>query len=87
MMYELSSRGDGESAEQKAEKVVKTSRKLLDLAYDGLAKQRLARMVIALRTPDYGKLVSQMLKALDDANRTNPSYLGWALHSYNDYAK
>ena len=87
MMYELGSRGDGESAEQKAEKVEGTSRKLLDLACDGLAKQQLARVVIALRTPDYGKLLSQMLKALDDANRTNPCYLGWALHSYNDYAK
>jgi hypothetical protein len=87
MMYELGSRGNGESAEQKAEKVEKTSRKLLDLAYDGSANQHLARMVIALRAADYGKLLSQMLEALDDANRTNPHYLGWALHSYNDGAK
>jgi hypothetical protein len=37
MMYELSSPADGESAEQKAEKVEKSSQKFLDMAYDGLA--------------------------------------------------
>jgi hypothetical protein len=42
-------------------------------------------MVIALRTPDYGELIPQMLTNLDDANRANPHYLGWARHSYNDY--
>ena len=26
-----------------------------------------------------------MLKKLDEANRANPHYLGWARHSYNDY--
>jgi hypothetical protein len=26
-----------------------------------------------------------MLQRLDDTNRTNPHYLGWARHSYNDY--
>jgi hypothetical protein len=87
MMYELSNPGDGESAEQKAEKVVKASEKLLDLAYDGLAKQNVAKMIIALRMPDYGQLLSEMLKALDDANRANPRYLGSARHSYNDYVK
>jgi hypothetical protein len=43
-------------------------------------------MAIALRTADYGKLLPQMLQALDDANTTNPHYLGWARHSYNDVA-
>jgi hypothetical protein len=47
----------------------------------------LARMVIALRTPDYGELLPQMLKKLDDSNRANPHYMGWARHSYNDYLK
>ncbi len=42
-------------------------------------------MVIALRTPDFGGLLPQMLKKLDDANRAKPHYLGWARHSYNDY--
>ena len=86
MMYELSSPGDGESAEQQAEKVQKSSQKFLDMAYDGMGDDRkLAKMAIALRTPDYGELLPQMLKKLDDTNRANPHYLGWARHSYNDY--
>jgi hypothetical protein len=85
MMYELSSPADGDSAAQRADKAVKASRKFLDMAYDGLADRNLAKMAIALRTPDYGELLPQMLKALDDANRANPYYLGWARHSYNDF--
>jgi hypothetical protein len=85
MMYELSSPGDGDSPEQQAEKAQNASQKFLDMAYDGLGDRNLARMVIALRTPDYGELLPQMLKKLDDANRANPHYLGWARHSYNDH--
>jgi hypothetical protein len=85
MMYELSSPGDRESNEQKAEKVEKASQKFLDMAYNGLSDQNLAKMVIGLRTPDYGELLPQMLKKLDDANRANPLYLGSARHSYNDF--
>jgi hypothetical protein len=85
MMYELSSPGDGESAGQKAEKAQKASQKFLDMAYDGLGDRGLAKMVIALRTPDYGELIPEVLKKLDDAERANPHYLGWARHSYNDY--
>jgi hypothetical protein len=84
MMYELSNPQDGESAEEKAEKVEITSRKYFDLAYEGLTGDNLAKMSIALRTPDYGELLPQMLKRLDDSNRANPRYLGWARHSYND---
>jgi hypothetical protein len=87
MMYELSSPRDGESADQKADKVAKSSRKYLYLAYDGLKGPNLARMAIALRTPDYGDLLPQMLKKLDEANGANPHYLGWARHSYNDTFK
>jgi hypothetical protein len=87
MMYKLSSPGDGESVERKAEQVEKASQKFLNLAYDGLGDRNLAKMVIALRTPDYGNLLPQMLKKLDDANGTNPRYLGWARHSYNDALK
>jgi hypothetical protein len=86
MMYELSSATDGESPEQKAEKVQQASQKFLDMAYEGLGGERmLAKMAIALRTPDYIELLPLMLKKLDDANRANPHYLGWARHSYNDY--
>jgi hypothetical protein len=85
MMYELSSPGDGESVEQKTEKVEKSSQKFLDMAYNGLGEGNLAKMVIALRTPDYGELLPQMLKKLDEANRANPHYMGWARHCYNDY--
>jgi hypothetical protein len=84
MMYELSSPADGDTAEQKATKVADASHKFLDTAYDGLAGQDVAKMSIALRTPDYGDLLPRMLTRLDDANRANPHYLGWARHSYND---
>jgi len=87
MMYELSSPGDGESPEQMADKVVSNSRKFLDMAYDGLPEGNFARMAIALRTPDYGDLLPRMLKKLDEANHSNPHYLGWARHSYNDHLK
>jgi hypothetical protein len=70
---------------QKTQEVRKDSEKFLDTAYDGLGDGNLAKMVIALRTPDYGELIPQMLTNLDDANRANPHYLGWARHSYNDY--
>ena len=84
MMYELSSPADGDTAEQKAAKVADLSHNFLDMAYDGLAGQDVARMSIALRTPDYGDLLPRMLATLDDANRANPHYLGWARHCYND---
>jgi hypothetical protein len=87
MMYELSSPEDAEGVEQKAEEVEKDSQKFLTLAYDGLGDRELARMAIALRTADYGELLPQMLKKLDEANRANPHYLGWARHAYNDELK
>jgi len=85
MMYELSSPGDGETPEQQADKAVKASQKFLEMAFDGLDARNLAKMAIALRTPDYGELLPQMLQRIDEANRANPRYLGWARHSYNDY--
>src|SRR5271156_1364994 len=85
MMYELSSPNDGETPEQKADKAAQASQKFLTMAYEGLNDLNLAKMAIALRTPDYGELLPQMLNALDQANRANPHYLGWARHSYNDH--
>ena len=84
MMYELSSPNDGESVEKKKEKVRSASAKFLETAYDGLGQERVGKMVIGLRTPDYGDLLPEMLKTLDDANRGNPHYAGWSRHSYND---
>jgi hypothetical protein len=85
MMYELSNPNDGETPEQKAEKAAKASQKFLAMAYEGLNDRNLAKMSIALRTPDYGDLLPQMLEALDQANHANPHHLGWARHSYNDH--
>jgi len=87
MLNELSSPDDGESIEKKTEKLRTASQKFLDMAYEGLGDPNLAKMVIALRTPDYGELLPQMLKTLDEANRTNPHYVGWARHSYSDSLK
>jgi hypothetical protein len=87
MLYELSSPNDGETVDKKKEKLQAASRKFLDMAYADLPDPNLAKMVIALRTPDYGELLPEMLSALDEANRANPRYAGWARHSYNDYLK
>jgi hypothetical protein len=84
MMYELSSPNDGDGAGKKSEKVRESSNKFLDMAYEGLGELRLAKMVIGLRTPDYEELLPKMLETLDEANRGNPHYAGWARHSYND---
>ncbi len=84
MMYELSSPGDGQSPAQKADKASEASQKFLAMAYDGLSGGNLARLAIALRTPDYGELLPRVLNNLDDSDRSNPHYLGWARHSYND---
>jgi len=87
MMYELSSPGDGDTPTQQAEKAVSNSKRFLDMAYDGLSGASLAKIVIALRTPDYLDHLPEMLKHLDEAYRANPHYLGWARHSYNDTLK
>jgi hypothetical protein len=87
MMYELSSPRDGDTPAQQAEKAVSNSQKFLNMAYEGLSGTNLAKMVIALRTSDYLDHLPEMLKAQDDANRSNPHYLGWARHSYNDILK
>jgi hypothetical protein len=84
MLYELNSPNDGKSPQEKVEKLRETSERMLSMAYQGLEDPTLARMVIALRTPDYGNLLAQMLRTLDEANAMNPHYLGWARHSYND---
>jgi hypothetical protein len=87
LLYQLSSPDDGNSAEKKAAKLRRASAEFLGMAYEGLGDPNLAKMSMALRTPDYGKLLPDMLKALDETNQQNAHYLGWARHSYNDYLK
>lgn len=84
MLYELSSPDDGTSTAEKEGKLRDRDASILDAAYQGLGNEGVAKMAVALRTPDYGPLLPRMLAVLDDANRTNPHYLGWARHSYND---
>jgi hypothetical protein len=84
MLYELSSPDDGENLSQKTDKLRTASQKFLDMAYEGLHDPNLAKMVIGLRTPDYGALLPQMLMTVDEGNGKNPHYRGWARHSYND---
>jgi hypothetical protein len=57
------------------------------MAYAGLNNSALGKMAIALRTPDYLELLPEMLKTLDATHLSNPRYLGWARHSYNDHVK
>jgi hypothetical protein len=84
MMYELSSPNDGDDVAKQVTKVRDASKKFLDMAYVGLNGSHLARMVIALRTPDYGERLPIMLQALDESNQPDPHYAGWARHFYND---
>jgi hypothetical protein len=84
MLYELGSASDAGSGAQKEQQLLAASRAYLERAYQDLPGSDLAGLVIALRTPDYGERLPQMLAALDVANGTNPHYLGWARHSYND---
>ena len=87
MLYGLSRTDDGESFDQQAAKLHNAAGRFLDMAYDGLDHQNLAKLTIALRTPDCGDTSPVMLKTLDPAFQANPHYLGWARHSYNDYLK
>ncbi|MGA7686514.1 MAG: hypothetical protein WCC32_14125 [Terriglobales bacterium] len=84
MLYEISSPTDGDTLEKKAEKLRAASQKFLDIAYEGVREPNLAKMIIGLRTPDYGEDLPKMLQTLDDSNHANPHYAGWARHSYND---
>jgi hypothetical protein len=83
MLYELSTPGEG-TLEQQSAKLHAASRSYLEMAYAGLDAPGLASMTIALRTPDYGVRLPQMLAALDADNGADPRYAGWARHSYND---
>jgi hypothetical protein len=84
MLYEISSPSDGASVAQKTEKLQKASLKSIEMAYQGLGNRDLAKISVALRTPDYGSLLDAMFKTLDQTLGGNPHYAGWARHSYND---
>jgi hypothetical protein len=84
MMYEVSSSNDGQTAEQKEEQARSAAEKFMAMAYDGLNDAGLAKMAIALRTPDYEQLMPRMFRTIEGALRDNPHYLGWAWHDYND---
>jgi len=83
MLYEVSA-GEDAGATAKSEALRAASSHFLEMAYAGLHDPDVAMLAIGLRTPDYGELLPQMLRSLDDANTSNPHYLGWARHSYND---
>jgi hypothetical protein len=76
MLYELSGSDEGQ--------LRGACRKYFDISYEGLDGPNLARMVIALRTADYGEKLPAMLQILDNDFRANPHYAGWARHSYDD---
>jgi len=87
MLYELSSPDDGQSNDAKISKLQHAAERYLGMAYESLNDPNLARMVIALRTPDYGEQLLAMLQTLDEHQSANPRYLGWARHCYNDLLK
>jgi hypothetical protein len=87
MLYELSSPDDGKSGASKVTKLEAAAQRYLSMAYAGLDNPKLAGMVIALRTADYREQVPTMLKCLDERQGSQPRYLGWAWHCYNDLLK
>jgi hypothetical protein len=84
MLYELSNPSDGETTAAQADKLRKAGENYFSMAYQGLSETHLAKMAIGLRTPDYESQLPYMLKATEQDLRSNPHYLGWAWHSYND---
>ncbi len=56
--------------------------RMLAAAYDGLHAPDLATMSVALRVQDYGDSMPGALRSLDDSERANPHYGGWARHAY-----
>ena len=87
MLYELSNPNDGENSAAQADKLRKASENYMQMAYQGLSGDNLAKLAIGLRTPDYGQQLAAMLKVVQDTLSGNPHYLGWAWHSYNDVAQ
>jgi hypothetical protein len=83
MMFELSA-PKTQDERTRAIQVQRHSQKFLNIAYADLDGTSWAKMVIALRMPDYGVQVGAMLTALECAQDSNAHFLGWALHSYND---
>ena len=84
MLYELGAGARSHADVSKAEELRAASLNYLAMGYAGLPSAGLAALAIGLRTPDYGTELPTMLAALDEANRANPHYRGWAQHAYND---
>jgi hypothetical protein len=59
-----------------------TATRMMAMAYDGLSANGLATMTIALRVQDYPDDMAGALAGLDDSQRSNPHYAGWARHAY-----
>jgi hypothetical protein len=87
MLYELSSPDDGKSDASKNAKLQSAAERYLSMAYAGLDDPELAGMVIALRTADYREQLPAMLQSLSAHQGSQPHYLGWAWHCYNDLLK
>ncbi|HEY6451036.1 MAG TPA: hypothetical protein VIX87_00400 [Steroidobacteraceae bacterium] len=63
---------------QRLEQLRRRSRRYLQMAYRGVDEPHAAGMLIALRAQDHEAQLPPLLAALDDANRSDPHYLGWA---------
>jgi hypothetical protein len=84
MLYELETPDAHRDDAAKTQQVQSASRRFLAMAYADLPAGGMAKLSVALRTPDYGAELPAMLNALDEANRSNVHYGGWAQHAYND---
>jgi hypothetical protein len=76
MLYELSSPNDGQSSAAQADKLRQASENYMQMAYQGLSGDNLAKLAIGLRSPDYGQQLTAMLKVVQDALTGNPALPG-----------
>jgi hypothetical protein len=79
MMYEVSRPADGASTDQMADQVRKSTKAILDQTFEGLDAATLGQLVIGVRTQDYGKQLPRMLDVIQESNRDDPRYGGWAV--------
>ena len=84
MLYELSSPSDGETMAQKEEKLRSASRNVMEMALCGIGGPRSGEDGDWAAHAGYEQQLPQMLKTVDETLRSDPHYLGWALHSWND---
>jgi hypothetical protein len=77
MLYEL--------RDKSSERLVATSKAVVDQAYAGLPPEVLGQLVVGVSVDDYPKELEVMLAALDSEHGKLARYGGWAIHDEGKY--